>query len=330
MRYILGIDQGGSKTHGILAEETGRILGLVRGPGLSAPGVDDPVDIVESVVQQLLQETGLRTDQIHTLVAGISGIDWPGDDTAMEQTLRSRLGIEDVQTVNDCIIALHTGTSNPQSAVLCVGSGANCAVRNGDDLFVYGFYVPDEHQGGLALGLWAVQAVMDAEVGLIPETSLKAAILEHLREPSVDALLKRRSECKITTAEYLSLPPVLEKCALEGDEVALSIWRKYGKILAGYATTRIRLMGMEEAPVDVVLSGSIFKCRIPEFIGTVIQEILAQVPKAKIIPSVFEPIVGTVVMGLHRLHGHVSADAEENLHRSAAHYPIRRIKEVVP
>ena len=33
MEYVLGIDQGGSKTHAAVADETGRLLGAGRGPG---------------------------------------------------------------------------------------------------------------------------------------------------------------------------------------------------------------------------------------------------------------------------------------------------------
>ena len=33
MRYVLGIDAGGTKTVGLLADETGRIVGEARGTG---------------------------------------------------------------------------------------------------------------------------------------------------------------------------------------------------------------------------------------------------------------------------------------------------------
>ena len=84
---------------------------------------------------------------------------------------------------------MRAATRKQQCGILCVGSGLNCAVQNGEDCFVYGFYIPDEYQGGWSLGKKAVQAVFDAHMGLLEKTELTPRLLEHFQAQSVDELL---------------------------------------------------------------------------------------------------------------------------------------------
>lgn len=322
LRYILGIDQGASKTHAILSDDQGNVLGLLREAGLVS-GLP-AVELLSRAVHRLLAQTGIALEQVDVLVAGLNGIDWPGDAQQQEQAIRDRLGIRQVQVVNDCIIALRAETAARYAAVICVGSGTNCAVRKDDQLFTYGFYIPDEHQGGMSLGYRAVQSVFDAEMGLLPETALSPAILEKLNAPTVDALLRRRAEGGLTPADYLSLPVTLERVALNGDSVALNIWREYGRILANYALARMKKMELLDAPVQVVLSGSIFKCRVEAFHQAVRDTLLSRAPKAVITPAVYEPIVGAVFMGLEAIHGYLPQSVDDNLRRSAKSHSISR------
>ena len=325
LRYVLGIDLGASKTHAIISDENGNVVGMQRYNGLCSSSSSDPLPIVEHAVRQILKESALSISQITTLVMGLSGIDWPGDDLLMEQRLRERLPIQDIKAVNDCIIALRAGTSSEYAAVLCVGSGTNCAVRNGNEEFVYGYYIPDEHQGGMAIGRWAVQAVFDAEMGLLPATCMRQLLLEFFGEPDVEHLLRRRAEGRITLQEYLALPPLVEEAALKGDIPAREVWRSYGHILGNYVVARMKKMGMTDDSIQVVLSGSIFKCRVSEFAQEVSHVILEYDQNAKIIHSTYEPIVGAVLMGLERIHnGRLPATVDQNLRGSALRYSICR------
>ena len=69
---------------------------------------------------------------------------------------------------------------------------------------------------------------------------------------------------------------LLERAAAQNDRVALDILEQYGKTLARYAVAGLRKADMLDADIDVVLSGSILKCRIPVLKETV----AAQIPQA--------------------------------------------------
>ena len=90
MRYLLGIDQGGTKTAAAVMGEDGRILGsaLVKGSYFPIFGVSPALDRMEEAAGLAVEQAGIRQEDISLLTAGVSGIDWPGEDKMMEEALR--------------------------------------------------------------------------------------------------------------------------------------------------------------------------------------------------------------------------------------------------
>lgn len=327
MRYVLGIDQGGSKTYAIIVNETGDVLGFGKSEGtcLIEGKSDQNLDYIEYAVDKALEESRLNLDQIDYIVAGLTGIDWDDEAEKIEKDLRTRFNKEKICVVNDCIIAMRAGSSSSVSAVICVGSGTNCAVRKEDELFIYGFYIPDEYQGGWSLGKKAVQAVFDAEMGLTEPTRLKSVLLDYFGMEKVEDLLYKRATKGISSQEYLGIPILLEQTALENDAVALGIWTDFGTHLAQFITARMKIMGILDEKIEIVLSGSILKCKIPGFIQTVSDEITSLAPRAQIRSSVYEPIVGAALLGLDSMYRNdLPEQVYDNLEKSAEIYSIKR------
>ena len=321
MRYVLGIDQGGSKTYAIVADERGSILGFGAGPGAchSVNGLQRALDAIEAAVAQACGEAGIAARQIERVCAGLTGVDWPHEGPMLRGAVAGLLQLEPerVSIVNDCIIALRAGTAKDKSCILCAGSGLNCAVRSGERLYTFGFYIEDRCQGGQALGLRTVQAVFDAESGLLPPTELTRPVLAHMGCDSVDELLERQVTAGLDSSAVLQLPRVLEKIALEGDGVALEVLRVFGRDIARYAVAGLARFDMLKSEVDVVLSGSVFKCRARVLQDTVTQEIRKRAPRINVIQSEYEPIVGAALMALDDLGGCGGAPAGERLARGA-------------
>lgn len=327
MRYVLGIDQGGSKTYAMIVNETGEVLGFGKSEGTCmAEGKSDKnLEYIEYAADEALEESRITLDQIDCIVAGLTGIDWADEAEKIAKDLRMRFNKEKICVVNDCIIAMRAGSSSDISAVICVGSGTNCAVKNKEEQFIYGFYIPDEYQGGWSLGKKAVQAVFDAEMGLTEPTRLKEVLLDYFGMETVDELLYRRATIGISSQEYLGIPILLEQTALENDAVALMIWTDFGKHLAQFITARMKIMGILDEKIEIVLSGSILKCKIPGFIQTIADEITRLAPDAQISSSVYEPIVGAALLGLDSLYeNELPKQVYDNLEKSAEIYDIKR------
>lgn len=329
MRYVLGLDQGGSKTHAMIADEDGNILGMGRSYGAchSSTGLEHAVTAIIKAADQALGQCGLQRKDINVIVGGLTGVDWDDEAGILEAAIRVYFPESDIVVVNDCIIAMRGGTKKRDCAILCIGSGFNCAVQSGDECFVYGFYIPDEYQGGFCLGIKTIQAVLDAHIGIVPETVLTQMVLEYFQIKSVDALLYMKVKGKIKDRDYLYLPMLLEKAALSGDQAAAAIWEDYGRHVAVYLTARMEKMGILENEADIVLSGSIFKCRYKNFIGTVKKEIYSKAPNVSIIEARYEPVVGAVLMAVQKLRGTLPEQMEAHLEEAAEKYEILRMRD---
>lgn len=328
MKYILGIDQGGSKTHAIVLDETGRILGLGKSYGAchSVDGLEYAVEAIRLAAAEAIEKAGLSVSDISVAAGGLTGIDWEYEGELLEGELQKLFPDAKVKAVNDCIIALRAATAAERCGILCAGSGLNCAVYNGEECFVYGYFVPDEFQGGWSLGKRAVQAVFDSYLGLVGETALTERLLTHFHAKDVEELLYKQVNGQIKTEEYLKVPLILQEEACRGDKVTGEIWKLYAGKLAAFLSARAEKMRIADKAMDVVLSGSIFKCRYEGFQDTIRTEILKGIPNARIIAAEYEPIIGAAVIGLKMIYGEIPDEVSENMKKSSEQYPVRRLE----
>src|SRR5438034_11211869 len=103
MRYVVGIDAGGTKTVGLLADENGQILSEARGGGAN---LQTHGELEVEKVFDTIMETLARDRHISAVGLGIAGVDRPHDETVIRSILR-RLGHrETARVVNDAAIAL--------------------------------------------------------------------------------------------------------------------------------------------------------------------------------------------------------------------------------
>lgn len=329
MGYILGVDQGGSKTHAVIADKEGNILGWGESYGAchSSSSVEYAMKAVWEAANKALLAGGLLKEDIESIVGGITGVDWDYEEKLLEDAIREYFPKSNIRVVNDCIIAMRAGTMNKNCGILCAGSGLNCAVQSEEKRFVYGFFISDHFQGGACLGHRTLQAVFDSHMGITGKTALTEMVLQLFQTKSVEQLLYRQVKEKIKNHDYLSLPILLEKAALKGDAVASEIWITYGREMVVFLTARMREMKILDQNVDIVLSGSIFKCKYRDFQDTVKEEILKSVPKANIIEAEYEPVMGAVLMGIKSVTGQINNSVYEHLEAAANQFPIKRLTD---
>ncbi len=330
MKYILGLDQGGSKTHAAVSDEHGNILGVGKAHGgcHSVNGMDHAADGILRSAELACKQAGIVFSDIDRIGAGLTGVDWDFEGPLLQNKLHELFSVplENIHVVNDCLIALRAASSKPSGCILCAGSGLNCGVRkDAKHEYVYGYYVDDAYQGGGALGARVVQAVLDAEAMLRPKTALTEPVLEYVGCSSPDEMLFKRVNKILPHEKVLRLPEVLEQVILNtADPVAVDVLCTFGRDIARYVTAGLRRFDMQNDAVEVVLSGSVFKCRAKELQGTVRSEILAVAPNVQIIESVFEPIVGAVLLALDDVGVSEVPEVLDNIHRTAEQMKLFR------
>src|SRR5690242_4113382 len=131
MKYFLGVDVGSSKTHALIADETGKCIsfGKAGGGNHQGMGYERLTEVLQKAYLAAHQISGVEKDQIAGAGFGIAGYDFPSE---REDHLRviATLGLScPVEVVNDGVNGLISGTSHGVGVNVTAGSGVNCRGR---------------------------------------------------------------------------------------------------------------------------------------------------------------------------------------------------------
>lgn len=316
-RYILGIDQGGTKTAAAVMRSDGVLVGKGKARGAYFPtqGMDAAMEPVREAALAALKEAAVDEREIALTVAGVTGLDYQGDDAAVEQAVRKLFPTGEVIACNDAVIAFYSGATRSHGAVICAGTGMNGALidRKGRR-FIYGDYMDENVQGGSALALRAVRKVFDAQLGLCGETALTELFLAHAAVEDVDALLRRYMMEDGFRGKLRYLVPEIMRIAEEGDEAACALLDDFAAQIVAYLDAGFRKMGMLPDEEEIVLTGNVFK---GEALRRRVQEqIAARFPGAEVVSARYEPEVGACIMGL--IHRSMDVTKVEEVMRESA------------
>ncbi len=302
--YILGIDQGGTKTAAAVMRGDGFIVGQATAKGAYFPveGMERALESVREAVGEALRSASIGMKDIMLTVAGITGVDWPGDDVLVKKALQENLSAVEVFACNDAVIALNSGTMRSHGVVICAGTGMNGALidREGRQ-FVYGDYMEEAAQGGSALAVRAARKVFDAALGLCPPTELTNLFLKQAQVPDVDALLKRFMTEKTFRNELRFLVPQILMIAEYGDEVTCGLLSEFAEQIVDCIEAGLRKMKMSPEEEKIVLAGSVFKGKENPLTKRVIKRMEERLPGAEPVLACYEPVVGACIMGLARM-----------------------------
>lgn len=301
MRYFLGIDVGGTKTHALIADESGRALGFGQsGPGNpEVVGYDGMARVLQEATDEALAAGNIPREAIAGAGFGIGGYDWPSQRPAILEAIRT-LGLNaPVEIVNDALIGLLAGAEQGWGVAVVAGTSCNCWGRDpsGREGRMTGFSWLGEAAGAGELVLKALQAVALEWTRRGPPTRLTQAFVELAGLPSVEALL----EALTIGGLYIGAEaaPLVFRVAAEGDPVALELIRWAGRELASMAIGVIRQLDLASLSFEVVLAGSFFNGS-PLLAETMAETIHPVAPGARLVRLEVPPVVGAVILGMEQ------------------------------
>lgn len=319
MNYILGIDQGGTKTAAALMDEAGNIAGFGCAKGAYFPhqGVETAVSEMENAANIALAQAGAGTDDICKIIAGVSGVDYPGDEVTVQNALTEKFGQKDIRVCNDCVIILHNDSSKNYNAGICAGTRLNAVICGRDEeCFVFGDYLGEELQGSIAIAARGIRAVFDADLGIGHAEKLTELFLRFTRISTVEDLLKTYIQNEDFRIQIRHIVPELMELAKSGDQTANQIIHQFAEDLCVYIIAGLRKASLLEKPVNIILTGSVFKGDDNPFVKCLTQIIHAAAPDAAILRSRYEPVVGACIMGMRQIKD-FTEEMSHNLSESA-------------
>ncbi len=301
MRYFLGVDVGSSKTHALIADENGQALGFgTAGAGnWQTVGYDGLKAALHLAVDAACATADIQKDEIAGAGFGVAGYDFPSTDRQPHLDTLATLGLVcPVDVVNDGINGLLAGTRNGIGVSLAAGSGVNCCGRgaNGEQGRIVGNGSDFGEFGGGSEIVWkGLHQVNYAWIKRIPPTALTQIYLDAVGASDVLDLMEG-----LSNERYHLYPAIAVKtfdAAKNGDVAAQEVVRWASEELAWLAISVTRQIGMQDAEVEIVLSGSIFKAG--EILTKPMQaQILEHVPQAQFTHLSAPPVVGATLLGM--------------------------------
>ena len=302
-QYFLGVDIGGTKSHAVISDDTGQVVGFGTGGtgNHEMIGLDGFSAVVDSVTRQALSMAGLEPSALTGIGMGIAGLDWPSDEPVHRQVIR-KLGFSaPMELVNDALIGLIAGSRTGWGISVVAGTGSNCRGRDqhGNEGRVSGVgQWSGEYGGGGDLLRHAMHSVTKAWTRRGLETTLSQKFVEYAGARDVMDLLEGLSRGRYHLQAEAVM--VVFEAAREQDAVAIDALRWLGNELGSLAVGVVRQLHFEDLAFDLVLTGSVYKGSplIAESVGQTVHEIA---PGATLVRLTAPPVVGAVMLAMEQV-----------------------------
>lgn len=229
-RLVIGVDGGGTKTHGVLFREDGEVLAEGFFPG-SNPHSNPEAHVqaaLHDLIATLLREGGARVSDIDGICMGMAGCDRPEDKGLIERIVRRKVGT-DLKLIieNDAVVAMTAVLGKLNGILVIAGTGSICfgfseKKQRRRRCGGWGHLIADQGSGYL-IGLSAIRAIMDAYDGRRPETALTKRILTDLKLDSPTDLIGWTYISGNGKTEIAALSRFVHEEADKGDEVSVNI-----------------------------------------------------------------------------------------------------------
>ncbi len=299
-RYFLGVDIGSTKSHALIADDSGRAIGFGKaGPGnWETVGWENTRQVLQTIVDQAIESSNIARAQIAGAGFGIAGYDWEEDLQPHQEIVDSLRLNAPYQIVNDSIIGLVAGGMKGWGVVISAGTSNNCRGRgqNGEEGRIVGDGIRFGEFGGAYEIVWkAIHAVAAAWTQRSSPTKLTEKFIDITGAADISDLISGivRDQYSLSAKHA----PQIFRIAEEGDEVAQEIIRWAGRELGDLAIGVIRQLNFQNTEFEVILAGSLFKGS-NLLSASLKKRVLVEAPKATFVRLKEPPVVGGVLLGM--------------------------------
>ena len=316
---VLAVDGGNSKIDLALVSRSGELLALVTGPTISHQQVpmEEAMIRLAELNARAAREAGIAPAS--TLgVFCVAGADFPADVRALTGAFAAARVAGRVSVHNDAFAALRAGAPEGWGIVVVCGAGVNAAGVGPDGRTARLAGIGDlsgDWGGGEGIGREALAAAVRARDGRGQATSLARRVPQRLGVRRPIDVARQIYEGRMNDRRLEELAPLVFEVAGEGDAVARGIVDRLADELTAMAVAIARQLRVARRPVDVVLTGGVFRATDRTFYERLESGIRAAVPEARIARLRDRPVLGAALIGLDELRVTRGGAAERRLRR---------------
>ena len=305
MRYVIGVDGGGTKTN---AAVFGENVGVV-GAGASGPanqrsvGTDAASVNIAQAIRSALQASNIPLSQVAAVTLCLAGFDTDLDLPVPQRAVRS-LGFTGPTIIENDVVGAWAGATEAQPGIVVIaGTGATGLGMNakGQLWRTDGWdYILGDDGSGYAIGLAAIRAAMRMLDGRDEPTALLREMRAIYGVNTAEEMRRLVDSTPFGKFEIAAFAERVWEAAQQDDPVAQGIFAQAGERLGESGAAIIRMLDMQDDAFPVATVGSVFKSE--PWVTDPFRRIIAQTaPQATFRPPLHAPEVGAALLALRRL-----------------------------
>ncbi|EOD00087.1 N-acetylglucosamine kinase [Caldisalinibacter kiritimatiensis] len=306
MKYIIGIDGGGTKTLGYISNIEGKIIGKATSgvANYHSVGLKKVRESLLQLINTLCDINNIKTDDIALLSLGLAGVDRK-EDRQLILDLISSLELDcKVALNNDAKTAL-VGAHGKEEGIITISGTGSISYgidSEGNTIRAGGWgHILDDEGSGYDIGLKGIKAVVRYYDNRGKKTILIDKVLKFLNMKSPDELISYVYGKNTTKSDIAKIAPIVCECALEGDEISQIILDQAVNSLVEMTSAVIDKSNFKDERITVSYNGGILNNASyvqKEFI----KRLKYQYKNIEVYKPKFDPAIGALIIGFRQLN----------------------------
>jgi N-acetylglucosamine kinase-like BadF-type ATPase len=296
----LGVDGGGTKTHIVLVNNDGEVVGEGFS-GASNPlrvGIETAVSNILDAVYRACDEAGLSRGDIVAAMVGLAGLRRADLRQRIRERLVQLLRNKRIEVGTDAEIALLGIGNHGPGLVIIAGTGSVAIGRNSKgERFSAGGWGPiaGDEGGGAGIALSALHRIAKASDGRAKPTAMSDMAVDYFRAGKLENLSVAIYAPQVDNARIAGFAKSVSDAARAGDAVAVEVLAEAGRELGLAARAVVEKLKLQRSKLPIGLVGSVFKSgRLVT--DSLLETVRAAAPKAFLYERMNAPAYSAALM----------------------------------
>jgi len=299
MKYLIGIDGGGTKTDCAIADLSGKIIQQSTGKpsNFLVIGVEEAVENIFALIEENLFALEGDFSDVKQIVIGVAGAGREEDAALLEKGFKDfadqeGIHFKGVKVLSDAHVALEGAFPSSAGCILIAGTGSILFGKNENGVLHrvggFGRLIGDEGSG-YSIGRKALNAVSKASDGRGEETLISELLDAKMNHNTSKNIINKVYTEKLDVA---SVAKIVIEAAEEGDPIAEDILDEEADELVLHVRSLINKINKNNFSVS--FSGSLIDNK-NYYSDLLKRKIKSTLPNVNIIQAAFPPLGGAII-----------------------------------
>ena len=299
MKYLIGIDGGGTKTDCAVADLSGKIIQQSTGKpsNFLVIGVEEAIENIFALIEENLFALEGDFADVKQIVIGVAGAGRDEDSALLEKGFKDYadqegIHFKGVKVLSDAHIALEGAFPASAGCILIAGTGSILFGKDESGTIHrvggFGRLIGDEGSG-YSIGRKALNAVSKASDGRGEETLISELLNAKMNSGLSGSIINKVYKEKLDVA---SVARIVIKAAEEGDPIAEDILAEEADELVLHIRSLLNKINSNN--LNVAFSGSLIDNK-NYYSDLLKRKIKSTLPNIKVIQPAFPPLGGAIL-----------------------------------